>query len=224
MEQESPIPDIASVSGMLFEMGKALVRMKDLPEEERQRYRDVIHETYVLLESAILLVMNKLASLINMANKYHLILEGAKRYPEHSQEYRDQARDISMQFVLELGKLGSPQEWEEVEQKVSLCTPLSDVAGEIESFRSKLRARVSFQDTDIVKRGISDILKEERPFAQFISSNLKELASLMKEAGQSDAGLEKAMKKVFEVRDEFDSIRNSLIEAELEFRKSLAAK
>jgi hypothetical protein len=54
--------------------------------------------------------------------------------------------------------------------------------------------------------------------------NIKELASLMKEAGQSDAGLEKAMKKVSEVRDEFDSIRNSLIEAELEFRKSLAAK
>lgn len=46
----------------------------------------------------------------------------------------------------------------------------------------------------------------------------------MKEAGQSDAGLEKATKKVSEVRDEFDSIRNSLIEAELEFWKSLAAK
>jgi hypothetical protein len=46
----------------------------------------------------------------------------------------------------------------------------------------------------------------------------------MKEAGQSDARLEKAMKKVSEVRDEFDSIRNSLIEEELEFRKSLAAK
>jgi hypothetical protein len=41
----------------------------------------------------------------------------------------------------------------------------------------------------------------------------------MKEAGQSDAGLEKAMKQVSEVRDEFDNIRNSLIEAELEFRK-----
>jgi hypothetical protein len=50
------------------------------------------------------------------------------------------------------------------------------------------------------------------------------LASLIKEAGQSDAGLVKAMKKVSEVRDEFDSIRNSLIEEELEFRKSLAAK
>jgi hypothetical protein len=46
----------------------------------------------------------------------------------------------------------------------------------------------------------------------------------MKKAGQSDAGLEKAMKKVSEVRYEFDSIRNSLIEEELEFRKSLAAK
>ena len=46
----------------------------------------------------------------------------------------------------------------------------------------------------------------------------------MKKAGQSDAGLEKAMKNVSEVRYEFDSIRNSLIEEELEFRKSLAAK
>ena len=46
----------------------------------------------------------------------------------------------------------------------------------------------------------------------------------MKKAGQSDAGLEKAMKKVSEVRYEFDSIRNSLVEEELEFRKSLAAK
>ena len=42
----------------------------------------------------------------------------------------------------------------------------------------------------------------------------------MKEAGQSDAGLEKAMKKISEVRYEFDSIRNSLIEEELEFRKA----
>jgi hypothetical protein len=53
--------------------------------------------------------------------------------------------------------------------------------------------------------------------------NIKRIG-ITHEAGQSDAGLEKAMKKISEVRYEFDSIRNSLIEEELEFRKSLAAK
>ncbi len=86
---------------------------------------------------------------MNMANEYHLKLEWANRYPQNRQLYEDQARDISMQFVLELGKLGSAQERKELEQQVSLYRPLRDAFGEMISLRKAKYEKQSLGQTDL---------------------------------------------------------------------------
>jgi hypothetical protein len=47
--------------------GKGLVALADLSANERQRYREVVGETYSLLDSAIILVIVRLGHLLQLS-------------------------------------------------------------------------------------------------------------------------------------------------------------
>ena len=186
------------LSGMIssvIELGKAAVALKDVPVEQRKHYRDIIDETYSLLDSALMLLIRRLGDLLLIAEK-------------------DKAK-----FADELKRLDNFQEWEQLERNVRLCRPLREAAAEMDSLQTKLKNKISLKDQQTLQRLINYVLRQgEASLAEFLSRSLYDLASIrLEEPGKASEVYNNAVAAVRKKRDELKLERRKLIESQIRF-------
>ena len=180
--------------GVLKEVGKGVAALKDLPGKERDHYREVISETYSLLDSAVILVLNRLGDLLQIEED-----------------------DV---FIRELRGLNNYDEWTGIERAVRLCSNLRAAGREMRKFESKLIDRIALTSPNDFFHLVRVILEQgEKALANFISESLSRLADMADGAEQSAAGFSEAKGAVRETRDALRKERENLIASEIEFYK-----
>ena len=176
----------------LEQVGKGILSIKDLQVRKRQHYRKVIDETYRLLDSAILLVLNRLSNL--------LLIE--------KQE----------DFIRELRGLDNFTEWTNIERQVRLCNNLHTTGREMEDLYNKLIDRISLRNPGEFQNLTWALLYEgEAGLANFISKSLKNLSEMADTAAQSSDDYEKVRKAVRKTRNALRKERLNLISSEIKF-------
>lgn len=175
------------------QLGKGVIALKNLPKKERQHYRDVLSETYTLLDSAVGLILCRLGDLLQIEDR--------------------------KDFLKELRSLNNFNEWENIERNVRLCSNLRATGREMQGLADKLLLHISLRNSIAFDRLMYQILESEGRLADFIGSSLSHLADMADMASKSSKGYAKAMKAVRETRDALSKERKSLISSEIEFYK-----
>jgi hypothetical protein len=179
-------------------IAKDVATLAKLPERERKRHMAVLDETLVLLDSALLLIINRLGD----------IMHEAEREPPNA-------------FAEELGKLSNTQEWMRIERDVRLCSNLRAAGRELNSLAGRLSGRVSLKDQSSFNTLIWQVLEGEGRLADFVSHSLSSLAAMADSAAQSAEEFDKAYSLVRRTRDALLSERRRLVSMQVEAFKFL---
>ena len=186
--------ELSAMINSVMELGKAAVALKDVPDKQREHYREIIDETYSLLDSALMLIIRRLGDLLLI-------------------EETDKAR-----FANELKRLDNYGEWEQLERDVRLCRPLRAASREMESIHTKLKDKISIKDRESLDHLIRYILREgEGSLANFISSSLYELSTKLDEACDRSEVYKRAIDAVHKTRDTLREERKRLIQSQVDF-------
>ena len=141
----------------LAKVTDALKGAASLPKAERDQYRQVIGQTYQLLDTTLGMVAIRLGDILLPSN---------------------QAR-----FVAEVAKLDNYPEWMRIEREFRMCQSLRAALSEIKHFSAKLKARVSVSDIDALISMMEGTAATEDHVAEFISERFRELASKARSTG-----------------------------------------
>lgn len=175
----------------LHDLAKAIFALKDIPGKERDKYRALLHDTFTLLDSAILLVINKLSDLLILA---------------------DTDRD---RFLLGLKSLDNIPEWEKLARDVRLCHPLRAASSELDRIIWNFQDQLILKDHAAVSHLISDVLDREGQLAWFISESLKTVASRAAELTSPNADFISTKELMQEFKLALNKERDALIRAEI---------
>ena len=99
------ITDFSEMVDTLVKAWDVVKKAKEFTSDERKKYREVIDNTYTMLDSAILLVLNRLGDIIMTRKR--------------------------TEFVNELRGLYNFSEWEQIEKNVRLCKNLRYAGSEM---------------------------------------------------------------------------------------------
>lgn len=188
------LTDFSQMIDTLVKTWDVIKKVKEIPSDERKKYRVVLDDTYTMLDSALLLVLNRLGDIIMV--------------------------DDQSEFVSELQGLYNFAEWDRIERDVRLCTNLRYADSEIVKNWENLKAHISVKDQKVIKTFMTQILKQdEATLAYMINESLKDLASLSIEAEKSKKGFEKAMNTVIKKKESMKKVRQRLITLEIETLK-----
>lgn len=176
----------------LIELTKAIFALKNVPAKEREQQRKLLHETFSLLDGAILLVMQKLHDLLLLA---------------------DTERD---KFVAGLKSLGFQPEWERMARDVRLCQPLRAASSELERLVGSLGPRLSLKDPGAIYTLIGEVLDREGQLASFISRAFQDLASRADDLSDAKADLRPTRELVRKYLHALRHERDALIRAEIQ--------
>jgi len=168
---------------------KGISALKELPQQERNHYREIINDTCVILDSAILLVVNRLGDIL-MNN------------------------DIG-KFSEELQTLDNFQDWLKLERDVRLCNNLRVAGREMNSLWSKSSDRLDFQDIKEFKRFMQDIEHGERELANYISLSLARLAENGRLVNRAPLTIDNAKRTVRGVKNALLNERKHLITVQI---------
>jgi hypothetical protein len=177
----------------LEKAGRGFVALVDLSASERQRYREVLGETYSLLDSAIMLVVIRLGDLLQLS---------------------DQDR---ISFLEELRGLDNFKEWSRIERDVRLCSNLRAARRDMSTLGNRLRVQVAVGNSPDFRDLLDFVLESEGSLADFISNSLTKLAQLADEAQSGSRGYKRAVKAVHETRESLKMERQKLITSEIKF-------
>ncbi len=173
------------------QLGKGIIALKNLPKKERQHYRDVLSETYSLLDSAVNLVLCRLGDILQIEDR--------------------------KDFIKELRLLNNFDKWMDIERNVRLCSNLRATGREMQALGDKLLRRISLSKPYDFERLVRQILEGEGSLADFIGFALSDLANMADMASKSSGGYSKAKQAVRKTRDVLSKERKSLISSEIEF-------
>jgi hypothetical protein len=183
-----PLNDIADT---VERIGSAILKAEGISGDERLRYRQVVADTFDILQQAIALPANRLTKLLGV---------------------HDQGR-----FSADLGGLAELDGWERLERAAYLCEPLRASGREMGGLLDSVKASVALRDRKRFRELTERLLGGEAEFAHLISSSLHSLSALAEEARSSPAGLRKARRAVERTRDRLQDLRRRLLEKQLEF-------
>jgi hypothetical protein len=179
----------------LEKLAKAVIAVKDIPQKTRKGYEEAVSDAFTLMDSALMLVYNRLGDL--------LLAEDRE------------------EFLTELAALDNVKEWAKIEREVRLCRNLRATRREMGSFVSGIMGQVSVQDWRNMRQLIDEILEREGELADFISKALKKLAQGAPRARTSARGYQSIRRTVSRTKDAVQKERRRLIASELQFLDSL---
>lgn len=193
-DDDTGFKKLSDMVGSAIELGGAAAALKYVPEERRKHYREVIEETFSLLDSALMLIVRRLKDILLIAES-------------------DKAR-----FADELKRLDNIEEWEQLERDVRLCRSLRIASREMDSLQAELKDRISIKDRETLRYLIQIVLREgEGSLAQFISSSLYSLSNKLNAAGEPSEVYARAVEAVRKTRDSLLEERNKLVQAQMRF-------
>ena len=177
-------------------MGPVAKSLLRLPKNERKKYRDVVNDTFTMLDSALTLVLNRLGDLLQMTDKDR--------------------------FASELRSLQYHPEWTQLEREVRLCNNLRAAAREMDAVQDRIKGKLSLKDRRSFRELVDYILdRGEQQLAGFIVRSLANLSALADSAMNSDDGHRKAKQVVRRAREKFNKSRMALIEQQVELYKKI---
>lgn len=177
----------------LKQIATDIAGLKGLPEKERCRYRDLIDETFRLLDTALLLIITRLGHILNVADK-----------PDEAE------------FWQELRGLGNEQDWLKLERDVRLCSNLRAASRQMAHLEDSLKGRLVVKDPQAFGRLVWQVLEGEGSLADFIQHLMADLAALGAGATTAPAAFETAQSKVRTAREALLEKRHQLITQQLE--------
>jgi|SRR5262245_8599735 len=178
----------------LEKVGKALVSLKNIPKEKRERYLTAVTDAFTLLDSAVTLVIIRLGDVAASENEAELSSE--------------------------LLRLDSSKEWLAIERDVRLCRNLRIAHAEVDSFVLSFMVKLSGRDWDNVRCLVDRVLEREGELADFIASSLSHLAGFARAQTSDPTALTKARAEIDTTASAVKAERRRLIASELEFLKA----
>jgi len=176
------------------QLAKGVQALKDLPKKDRDRYREVIAETYSLLDSALTMVINRLGDVMHVDD--------------------DQA------FVHEVRALDNVADWTQLERDVRLCSNLRATGREMQTLWQRLKGRITLKNQEAFDRLVFRCLEQgEGELASFINDSLERLAAAGAASKPTETG--KLRTEVRKIREKARKERRALIESELRLHESI---
>jgi len=179
----------------LEKVAEAVIVVKDIPRETRKSYEDAAGEAFALMDSALLLVYNRLGNLFLIKD-------------------RDE-------FLRELAGLDNVKEWAEIERDVRLCRNLRATRREMTSLGQIILGQVSVEDHRKIRHLIDEVLEREGELADFIAKALKKLAQEAPQARTSEREYHRIRRTISKTKDAVRKERLRLVASELQFLASL---
>jgi hypothetical protein len=169
-----------------------------LPKKRRDELLHVLSETYKLLDSVLLMVINGMTRVIDRAE-----------------------RGEQEEFARELSKLRWGEEWLERTREMSLSSGLRRMHAEMKRGPTRLLSRKAVKDWDALKHLMDRTMLHEDGLAHELSALLGELSSHAEDARASEEGFSHAWSELREAREALDLERQRLIAAEVGIYKVL---
>jgi hypothetical protein len=186
-----PIEEWSKIINSVWELSKAVSSLKDIPKEQRNHYREILDETYNLIDSALLLIINRLGDIVLI-------------------EKTDRSR-----FRQEVYSLDNYAAWNTLERDVRLCRPLRSMYAEMRSMLTKVRDRISLNDGAALERLVSSILYEgEGSLAAFISESLHNLSVKLDTQDESSEIYKNTLEEILNTRKILIDIRRNAIKSQ----------
>ncbi len=189
------LTDFSQMVDTLTKTWDIVKKVKKFPSDEQKKYRADLDDIYTMLDSALLLVINRLGD-ISMI-------------------------DDQSEFARELQGLYNFAEWDRIEREIRLCKNLRESDNEVTKIWDNLKSQISIRDQKVLETFITQTLEQdEAALAYIINESLKELASLHIETRKSKKGFEKVMKAVIKKKESMKEVRKKLIALEIETIKN----
>ena len=167
-----------------------------LPSNQRQLYRIAVKKTFDVLDSALVLIINRLNS-INVI-----------------------ASDNQAKFTEELRNLGDVPKWTQMQKEVNLCDELATAGREMKSRWTGIKDHLSLQNKNELSDLIDGLVGREEGFARLISESFRDLADMADNANSPD-GYVKARKAVLKTRNDLEIEKAKLISEAKKFRNAI---
>ena len=180
-------------SDLINALGKAVVGLKalaHLPKAERDKYRQVMDETYRLIDTTINMVIIRLGDILHL--------------------------DGDQQCLEEVSKLNNFDDWYRAEREFRLCQSLRVAVRETETLRRRLAGSISTKDWDAMLEQMKNILTTESEVAQFIAEKFKTLAQEARGATDDSETVSAIRDQAIGFRDALIAERRCLIQQEME--------
>jgi len=180
--------DIKIFSDLIDALSKVTYALKAaaaLPKAEREQYRQVVGQSYQLLDTTLGMIAIRLGDILLPASQ--------------------------PTFIDEVAKLDNCPEWIRIEREFRMCLSLRAALSEINHFSGKLKAQVSVHDIDALIEMMERTTATEGDIAGFISERFRGLAS---EACTPGVDIAKLRGEVTSFREALLSERRRLIRAE----------
>lgn len=184
--------DIQLFSDLIDALGKVAEGIKTLaniPKNEREKYRQVMDDTYRLIDTTLNMVIIRLGDIL----------------------HQDEAN-----FLLEVAKLDNYQEWSQVEREFRLCLSLRVALREMETLSGKLVGKMSTKDWDALLNQLRSILGAEDDVANFIAMRLSVLAGSVINVAPGTQASSTVRNQVTAFREGLKKERQLLIQQEIE--------
>jgi len=174
----------------LGKVGSGLKALADLPKAEREKYRQVMDETYRLIDTTINMVIIRLGDILHL--------------------------DDDQQVLDEVSKLDNFDGWYKAEREFRLCQSLRVAVCETETLRSRLAGPISTKDWDALLQQMENMLTTESEVALFIAQQFNTLAQEARDL-TADAGKTSAVRdQAIGFRDALIAERQRLIQQEMQ--------
>ena len=190
------LTDFSQMVDNLAKVWDVIKKVNEFPSDKRKKYGAVLDDTYTMLDSALLLVLNRLGDIILV--------------------------DDQSEFASELQGLYNFAEWDRIEREVRLCKNLRYADSEMVKIWEKLKLQISVRDQKVLETFMTQILEQdETALAYIINESLRDLASLSIEAEKSKKGFKKAMNAVIKKKESMKKVRQKLITLEIKTLKNI---
>ncbi|VGO16686.1 hypothetical protein PDESU_05277 [Pontiella desulfatans] len=134
---------------VLSKVCKGLKVLTDLTKKEREKYRDVLDETYRLIDTTLNMVIIRLGDILQEED------------------------DV---FLKGVEGLGNYDDWMKAEREFRLCKSLRAAVRETETIRDKLAGKISTADWDALLGLMNNVLCTEGAVAGYMCDKFWELS------------------------------------------------
>lgn len=134
---------------ILGKVAKGFKTLKDIPRKERDKFREVMDETYRLIDTTLNMVIIRLGDIL---------------LPDQENE-----------FIEEVSKLNNYNGWIQAEREFRLCRSLRIALRETQSLYDRLTGSFSTQDWDTLLHQMEFVLATEGELAWFIGIQFQKL-------------------------------------------------
>jgi hypothetical protein len=179
-------------SDLIEALGKVASGLKslvNLPRAEREKTRQVLDETYRLLDTTLNMVIIRLGDIL----------------PLKADKFLDEAK-----------QLDNYGEWMRAEREFRLCRSLRAAVREMESLPGKVVAALSNNDWQALLQQMKAILASEGEVANYIGKQFEQLATDARVAGQDEQKAQSIRDEIGALRTALIAERKQLIQQELD--------